>query len=193
MENNDILEEVVLPERVGFLGSKSYNTINGKIVKTTRLIFCDNCGYRLDENKPIVLCKVCGKKLCSSHSCTFEYQRKHYCEEHMQQALPLSVHGFEILHCILAEVEPSRVREFANIKNDLYKEALNELLEVGYVEEKGISLFKTYKVLDRGILAWKTYLNAYAKQGDVAHFLQELTEELGVNECLVRSSENAST
>jgi hypothetical protein len=184
MENNEILEEIVLPERIGFLGSKSYETVNGKIVKTTRLIFCDNCGYRLDENKLIVLCKICGKKLCSSHSCTFEYQRKHYCEEHIQQILPLSAHGFEILHCIIAEVEPSRVPKFASISNDDYKEALNELVELGYVKEKGVSLFKTYKVLDRGILAWKTYLNAFTTQGDVTHFLQKLTEGLEVNECL---------
>jgi len=186
MENNEILEEIVLPERIGFLGSRSYDTVNGKIVKTTRLIFCDNCGCRLDENKLIVLCKICGKKLCSSHSCTFEYQRKHYCEEHIQQILPLTAHGFEILHCVLAELEPGKVRELANISNDDYREALNELLELGYVKEKGVSLFKTYKVLDRGILAWKTYLNAYVMQGDVAHFLQKSTEDSGVNGCLER-------
>jgi predicted transcriptional regulator len=192
-ENNEILEEVVLPERTGFLGSKSYDTVNGKIVKTTRIIFCDNCGYRLDENKPIVLCKTCNKKLCSSHSCTFEYQRKHYCEEHIQQILPLSAQGFEILHCILVELEPGKVRELANISNDSYKQALNELVELGYVKEKGVSIFKTYKILDRGILAWQTYLNAYSMQGDVSHFLQKLTEDVEVNGCLVRPSANAST
>jgi hypothetical protein len=174
----DILEEIILPERAGVLGSKSYRSINGKILKTTRLIFCDSCGTRLDENKPIVICRTCGSKLCSSHSCAFEFQRKHYCEEHMQQLLPLSVHGFEILRCILAEVPPIEGCEFAHMTHDRYRLALNELLEAGYIEKKGISLARSYKVLDRGILAHRTYASAYSNDGNVVHFESELINYL---------------
>jgi len=174
----EILEEIALPERTGILGSKTYRNVSGKIVKTTRLIFCDNCGYRLDENKPIVICHACQKKLCSSHSCTFEYQRKNYCEEHIQQILPLTVHGFEILHCLVAEVNPSMVRELGHVTRDAQKDALNELLEAEYIEKKGISLLTIHRLLDRGILAWKTYASAYSHDGNVAHFESELANYL---------------
>jgi hypothetical protein len=174
----DILEERVLPERTGVLGSKTYRSVNGKIVKTTRTVFCDNCGYRLDEDKPIVICHACGKKLCSSRSCMFEYERKNYCEEHVQQLLPLSVHGFEMLRCLVAEVNPSMVRELGHVTRDTQKEALNELLEAEYIEKKGISLLTSYRLLDRGILAWKTYASAYSHDGNVTHFESELANYL---------------
>jgi hypothetical protein len=61
---------------------------------------------------------------------------------------------------------------------DSFKEALNQLLEAGYVERRGISLFATYRLLDRGILAWKTYGNAYRHDGSVAHFELELADYL---------------
>jgi hypothetical protein len=175
---DDILEEQVLPERAGVLGSKTYRSVNGKILKITRLTFCDNCGYRLDENKPMVICCVCKKKLCSSHSCTFEHGRKNYCEEHIQQVLPLSPHGFEILSCLVAEVNPSLVRRLGHVTRDALKEALDELVEAEYVERKGISLLAVYRILDRGISALRTYASAYSHDGAVAYFESELAKYL---------------
>ena len=179
MEGSDILEEITLPERAGILGSKSYRNINGKILKTTRLIFCDSCGYKLLEDKPIVICSSCGRKTCSSETCTFEFQRKHYCEQCMQERiLPLSLHGFMILRCILAGVDVQKVRKLANITGNVYREALNELLEAGYIEKKGVSLLKAYEILDSGIVACKAYTPAYSHDPRVAHFESELTNHL---------------
>jgi hypothetical protein len=173
----DILEDVILPERAGVLGSKTYQSINGKIIKTTRLGFCDSCGQRLEENRPLVICNGCGRKLCPSW-CTFEYQRKHYCEECAQQLLPLSVRGFEVLRCILAEVDPWKVCEFAHVNREACKEALNELLDAGYIEKRGMFPFSTYRIRDRAMIAWTVYAPAYSRDGDVAHFESELTKHM---------------
>jgi len=177
MEHTDILEEIILPERAGVLGSKSYQNVDGKILKVTRLVFCDNCKCRTsDDNNQLALCIVCGKKLCSSSQCRFELRGKQYCPDHIQQVLPLSVHGFEILHCALAEVDVREVCEFAGITDDAYKAALNELLEAGYIEKRGISFLARHSALDKGLLAWTTYFGAYAGQGDVAYFFRKLSE-----------------
>jgi hypothetical protein len=175
---SDILEEIILPERAGVLGSKIYQNVNGKILKTTRLGFCDSCGTKLDENKPVVVCCTCGRKLCSSDPCKFELRGKTYCNEHIQQMLPLSFRGFEVLHCILAEVDPWKVCELAHATRESCKEALNELLEAGYIEKRGIFPFSTYRTSDRAIIAWTVYAAAYSRDGDVAHFESELTKHL---------------
>lgn len=180
MENSegDILEEITLPERRGILGSKTYKSINGKILKTTRMNFCDNCGFMLDLNKPVVICSTCGKKLCSSHCCTFEYQRRHYCQECVQQLLPLNIDGFRVLRCILAEVEPGKARKFGHMTHESYKQALSELLEAGYIERRGVSLLRSHKFLDKGLLAFHTYERAYSQDPTVKHFESELSDYL---------------
>jgi len=174
----DILEEVILPERAGVLGSKNYQSINGKILKTTRLAFCDSCGGRLDDNKPIVICRTCGRKLCSSDSCKFELRGGTYCQEHVQQMLPLSIHGFEVLRCVLVEVDPWKVCEFAHVTREACKEALNELLDAGYIEKRGVFPFSTYRMRDRAIIAWTVYAPAYSRDGDIAHFESELANHM---------------
>jgi hypothetical protein len=61
---------------------------------------------------------------------------------------------------------------------DRYRLALNELLEAGYIEKKGVSLATSYKALDRGIVAHRTYASAYSNDGNVVHFESELTNYL---------------
>jgi hypothetical protein len=175
---SDILEDVILPERAGVLGSKTYQSINGKIVKTTRLGFCDSCGTKLDENKPVVICCTCGRKLCSSDPCKFQLRGKTYCNEHIQQMLPLSAHGFEVLRCILVGVNPWRVSDFAGITREACKEALNELLDAGYIEKRGVFPFSTYRVHDRAVTAWTVYAPAFSRDGDVAQFESELANHM---------------
>ncbi len=167
-----------MPERQGILGSKTYRSINGKVLKTTRLCFCDSCGYRLDADKPLALCRACGRKLCLSDLCVFEYERKHYCEDHIQEVLPLSVSGFVVLRCILEEVNPWKASEFAHMTHNACRETLKELLGAGYIERRGISLWTSYRALDRGILAWKTYAPAHGHDGSVAHFESKLADHL---------------
>jgi hypothetical protein len=173
---NDILEEVTLPERRGILGSKSYRNIDGKIVKTTHLTFCDWCGSRLNEDSTVI-CVGCNRKLCSG-TCSIEITARRYCQVCAQQLLPLSVHGFELLTCLLEEVNITKSRELACMTDYAYKSALDELVQAGYVEKKGISFLTDYKVLDLGILAWKTYYNAFSRGGDVAHFMEEVKNHI---------------
>jgi len=179
MENEtEIMEEITLPERVGILGSKSYRNINGKILKTTRMNFCDNCGFMLDLNKPVVICSTCGKKLCSSHCCTFEYERRHYCQECVQQLLPLSIDGFKVLRCVLAEVEPRKAREFGHMTHESYKQALTELVQAEYIERRGVSLLRSSRPLAKALLAFHTYERAYSQDPTVKHIESELTNYL---------------
>ena len=47
-----------------------------------------------------------------------------------------------------------------------------------YIEKRGVSMFSSYRVCDRGILAWRTYAPAYSHDGNVAHFESELRDYL---------------
>ena len=184
MENGkEVMEELVVPERRGVLSSTRYRSVGEKMVQETGIGFCDNCGYKLDEKKPIVICNYngCHKKLCTSHSCNYELRRNYYCKEHIQELLPLTFHGFEILHCVKSGLGVKKAKDLAGISKEDYRAALNEVLEAEYVVKKGISVFASSEITGKGVLAWKTYFEAFKQDGDVSHFMDKInSERLGV-------------
>jgi hypothetical protein len=179
MENleRDIVEEKTLPERVGILASKRYaTTAPGTVLKEVRVAFCDSCGRRLNGNDATVLCCVCKKKLCPS-PCAIVFEGKHYCEDDLQRVLPLSRLQWKILHGLISELPLDEVRDLARSRKQAFRSALNELRVNSYVERRGVSLFASHELLDRGIMAWKTYQRAFA-EGDVSHFMDEVRARL---------------
>jgi hypothetical protein len=90
----------------------------------------------------------------------------------------LSIRGFEILRCVLAEVDPWKVCEFAHVSPEACKAALSELLDAGYIEKRGVFPFSIYRVRDRAIIACAVYAPAYSHDGDVAHFESALATYL---------------
>jgi len=174
----DILEELILPERQGILGSRRLRSTLHGVLRETRVAFCDQCGRRLEEDKPTVICCICGKKLCASQTCALDYERRHYCEDDVQAQLPLTKHGHMILSGMIQGLVLGDIKDLAHLSSDEVQSALNQLLEQKYVEKRGVSLFSSYRIRDRGILAWKTYEPAYSRDGNVSHFESELTNYL---------------
>jgi hypothetical protein len=170
-----ILEEIVIPEGDGVLASKRYiTTAAGAVLKETRVAFCDRCGRRLEEGKATILCCVCSRKLCDSlsQSCAIEYRGRHYCEDDLQQLLPLDRLQWKIIHGLMNELRVDEIKDLSRSKDDEFHSALNELRVQGYLEKKGLSLFSRYEVLDQGILAWKTYQKSF-NDGDIEYFVSE--------------------
>jgi hypothetical protein len=174
LESRDILEERELPEREKVLTSKRYmTTAAGKVLRETRIAFCDWCGSRLDNNRVTIICCICGRKLCNSPSCATSYEGRHYCEDDLQQILPLEKLQFKVIHGLVYGLSLDKIKELTHCQREEFDPALEELLNRKYIEKKGISIFAYYQVLDHGILAWKTYYDAFMK-GDVAHFIEEI-------------------
>ena len=178
MESRDILEERELPEKEKVLASKRYTTTTaGKVLRETRVAFCDWCGHRLDNSKVTIICCTCGRKLCNSSSCAANYEGRHYCEEDLQRILPLERLHFKIIHGLICGLNLEKIKDLTHCQKESFNSALKDLINRNYVEKKGISLFSSYEVLDHGIRAWKTYHDVFTK-GDVAHFKDEVTNHI---------------
>ena len=176
----EVMEKLVVPERRGVISSTRYRSIGDKIIQEIGVGFCDNCGYKLNDQEPLVVCNYegCQKKLCTSHSCSSEYRQNYYCKEHMQALLPLSIHGFEVLHCIRFGLDSYMVRELAGIAKDDYRVALGQVLQAGYLVKRGISICTTLEITGKGALAWKTYFESFRQDGDVEYFLERVNSQL---------------
>jgi len=174
--DRDILEERVVPEKEKVLTSKRYmTTAAGTVLREIRVSFCDYGGERLSDSEQTVICCEDQRKLCNSHA--IRYLGRYYCPDCLQHVLPLDRLQFKIIHGLINELSLDDIRELARSKKDEFHSALSDLVVDGYLEKKGISLFSYYEVLDRGILAWRTYLQAF-NEADVAQFMQEVDEHL---------------
>jgi len=172
----DILEELILPERPIVLGSRRLKSTAHGVLREIRVPHCDHCGQRLEQGKPTVICCVCNRKLCASDSCALEFERRHYCEEDIQQMLPLTKHSHMLLSGLIEGLAVKEIKDLAHFSNEEMRIALEQLLAEGYVEKRGISPFSTIRIRDRGILVWKTYASAYSHDGNVAHFEPKLAD-----------------
>jgi hypothetical protein len=171
-----VLEEIVLPEKEGVLSSKRYvTTANGAVLRETGVGFCDHCGSRLDENKGTIVCSSCRRKICGCDSpqCAIGYRGRYYCEECLQQLLSLDRLQFKIIHGLVNNLRLSEIRDLTHSKKEEFDSALNQLTANGYLDRKGISLFARYEILDRGILAWKTYYRSFSTDGEIAYFIEQ--------------------
>jgi len=176
LENVDreILEEVVLPGNERVLAGKRYTaTAAGAVSKEIRVPFCDWCGRRLGEKDRTIICCVCRRKLCESPSCAIALEGRNYCPEHAQQSLPISRLQWKIIHGLINVLSLDEIKDLTHTKRDDLVPALAQLKIIGYIEKKGISLFSHYEVLDRGVLAWRTYHKAFT-DSDIAYFVSEV-------------------
>jgi len=174
----DILEEIVIPEDEHVLTSKRYSaTAAGTVLKEIRVGFCDWCGRRLGENDRTIICCMCRRKLCESPSCALVLDGRNHCPEHAQQSLPISRLQWKVIHGLVNSLSLDEIRDLTRTKRNDLVPALDQLKASGYVEKKGISLFSRYEVLDRGVLAWRTYCGAFA-DSDTAYFVSEVESHL---------------
>jgi len=176
LENVDreILEEVVLPGNERVLAGKRYTaTAAGAVSKEIRVPFCDWCGRRLGEKDRTIICCVCRRKLCESPSCAIALEGRNYCPEHAQQGLAISRLQWKIIHGLINVLSLDEIKDLTHTKRDDLVPALAQLKIIGYIEKKGISLFSHYEVLDRGVLAWRTYHKAFT-DSDIAYFVSEV-------------------
>ena len=172
-----ILQERVLVEEKGVLTSKRYaSRADGTVLREIRVAFCDYGGERLSDAEQTLVCCQDQVKLCKSHA--IRYLGKYYCPDCLQQALPLSRLQFKILHGLIKEIEGLHdIKDLTRSKKEDFDSALDRLRDSGYLEKKGISLFSYYEVTDHGVLAWRTYLEAFA-DGDVLQFMEEVERHL---------------
>ena len=173
-EDTTFLEETVVPAKEGgVLSSKRYaTTINGIVLTQTGVAFCDHCLSRLDD-KTTILCCDCGRKLCNSPQCAIHYRGRHYCEDCLQLILQLDRLQFKIIHGLINKLRLDQIKKLAHSKREEFDSALNQLVVNGYLDKKGISLFAHHEILERGILAWKTYYRSFSSEGEIAYFLEQ--------------------
>jgi hypothetical protein len=181
--DRDILEELVIPERERVLTSKRYGTTaTGTVLKEIHVGFCDWCGRRLAENDRTIICCVCRRKLCESPSCVVAIDGRSYCLEHAQQSLPLSRFQWKIIHGLINALSLDEIKDLARTTRGDLIPALVQLKARGYIKKKGVSLLSRYEVLERGVLAWRTYHKAFT-DSDMAFFVSEVNSHLNeVNE-----------
>jgi len=80
---------------------------------------------------------------------------------------------FKIIHGLINGLEIETIKDLVRSKDDEFHSALNDLRLQSYIEKKGVSIFSYYEATDHGILAWKTYYEAFA-ESDVGHFIEEV-------------------
>jgi hypothetical protein len=91
----------------------------------------------------------------------------------LQQILPLDRLQFKIIHGIINKLELDEIKDLIHSRKEEFDSALNRLRISGYLDKKGISLFARYEILERGILAWKTYYRPFSSDGEIAYFIEQ--------------------
>jgi len=178
-----ILDEVHIPEGRGLLGGRRLvTTPTGGIVREVRIGFCDICGIRLGEN--YIVCPICRRKI--DLACSIRIESQVLCTMCVRDSLPLSKRAYQILVCIANSVCDTRVlRNLTRIGKDDVKGSLFELMALGLIEKRGLSIFSTFHVTDKGLTALGVLCHIFGKDADISYLDIALRRHLSL--CVSRS------
>ena len=168
-----ILDERKLASQPKEIEAKVYTALpEGGILKRIFIPVCDYCGSRLDGN--FYICSNCHRKLC--FNCAYKYHQVFLCLDCLQKLLPLDKQEYKILFVISnGFTEIKRISEITKIRIEEVTDRIKNLIESGMLERKGVSIFSTLSLTDKGLEALGVYEKAYGKDADVI----QLTEEIG--------------
>ena len=169
------MEERYLPEREGILNSKTTSMSGGSLRKIIGIGFCDFCTQRLKEGE-ISLCSSCRKKLCLS--CIVMISNKSHCRDCAKKMIALTKEDFFVLYGTANKASLKEVKRAGGLTSDCLRESVEVLLERGFIEAEGLSIFTHYTVTSQGLAVLTTCEQIYHNEGDVSRFLLEIQELL---------------
>src|SRR4030067_3083961 len=146
-DERTLIEERCLPEREGVRGSKTTSIIDGSILKTTSVCFCDSCGQVLKGEK-MAICS-CNKKICPI--CMVIHENKTYCKECAKRIAGLTKDDFFILYGLANGANLKVIRQASSISSQSLAEGLCMLFERGLIERQGLSIFSRFFATSSGL------------------------------------------
>jgi len=173
---NIILDERRVTERAGQLGGRTlYSSPAGGIQREIRVLTCDACGSRMEEE--FIICQGCGRKLCDS--CAIAYQNTNLCVNCLRNLIPLTKQAYKVLVAIANEVKDVRAipRITRMVKDDVVNWR-NCLLVLGLIVKKGVSIFSEVCITDNGLDAIGAYRQVFGEDDDIIQFDVELRNYL---------------
>jgi len=173
-----ILDERHVPARMGQLGGRVISSSpQGTVQRQINIVFCDVCGRKIEEEN-LALCYGCKRKICVD-KCLIKLGAEFLCIECLKDRLPLDKKGYKILVAIANGL--TNVKEISKITSmvtDDVRTSTSELLNLGLIRRKGISIAKRIETTDDGLEAMGAFHSIYSSDEDVLRFEQELTKHL---------------
>jgi predicted transcriptional regulator len=168
---NVLMDEKHIPEqRKGIVEGKRLTESKGMIERVITLPVCDVCGLRIGEK--FIVCHKCGRKLCDE--CSISFENTYFCLECLREKINLPKRLFLVLQCVASEVtNRKKISELTKIPKEDVQSCIEELLVLGLIEKRGISIFSDYKITDDGMSVISAYKQAYTSD-DVVQFYSEL-------------------
>jgi len=168
-----LMDEQQDPAEIGQLGGKTLSTsTTGTVRRNVRIPFCDVCGKRVEEDD-LTLCYSCGRKVCSE-KCLVKFDA-FLCVECLKEKLPLSKKDFKILVGVTNDlVKVSEIEKVTKVPKDDVGVAVSNLIDLGLITKKGISIASKLEVTDEGLEALSAYRSVYGTDEDVVRLLNEL-------------------
>jgi hypothetical protein len=178
--------QVVLDERrsiddSGLGGREVSTTQQGTIQRRILIGICDVCGKRLFDDEAFRICGSCGKRICALPSkCSVTLPNGNtVCIRCLKTKLPLSKSLYKVLVCLANRIHSTdAISKITHVDRREVEDALVKLCSLGLVTRKGIFLFSSYHILDRGIEAIGIYRQIWGEDYDILVFDTELRRYL---------------
>lgn len=168
-----LMEEKHIPEqRKGIFQGKVISNFQGAIERVITLPICDVCGSRLDEK--FIVCLSCGKKLCDN--CSINFDNTNYCLSCLRKKINLSKKAFLVLQCIACKITNIKtISDLTKIPKNEVRVCFEELLALGLIEKRGVSILANYHITDDGRSVISAYKKVYSSD-DVIQFYSDLSK-----------------
>jgi len=166
------LDERTVAESARHLGGRTiYAAPAGGIQREIRVLTCDTCGRRMEEE--FIICQGCERKICNS--CAIRYQNTHLCVNCLGNHIPLTKQAYKVLVAIANDVTDVRtISKITKIVKDDVVNWRNSLLALGLVVKRGILFFSEVCITDSGLDAIGAYRQVFGEDGDIIQFDIEL-------------------
>lgn len=176
-ENQPVTEETNVPEgRGGLFGGQSVYTTESGVRTIIKWPMCDRCNRRLGEE--YIFCRPCGRKICKKCSIFYEIENVFYCEDCVQQRLPLNKKEYLILSGFARLSKRKEVSKLALIKGSDTKEIIHRLVNAGFLFKKGFSVFSSVEMTQEGAVVLAIYRQVYGEHPDILEFVKRLTSKV---------------
>jgi hypothetical protein len=165
------------------LGGREISTdAQGTIQRQILIGKCDTCGRRLFDDEAFKICSSCGKRLCASPSkCSVTLSDGHtVCIRCLKtRVFPLNKSLFRVLISVAKDVGSiDAISKITHLDKRGVADALTMLNRLGLTIRRGILLFASHHILDRGMEAIGSYRQIWGEDYDMLVFGAELRRHL---------------
>jgi hypothetical protein len=179
--------QVVLNERRSIdssgLGGREISTNSqGTIQRQILIGKCDTCGRRLYDDEAFKICSSCGKRLCASPSkCSVTLSNGGtVCIQCLKtRFFPLNKSLFKVLVCVADDAQSiNAISKITHLDKKGVADALTILNSSGLTARRGLLLFASHHIVDRGLEAIGLYRQIWGEDYDMLVFDAELRRHL---------------